>query len=345
MTHPDERTSPSHPGGVEPGQDARCLLCGAAEHRIEGRPDALYTLLRCNSCGFVYASPRPDEAMLQAFYNQHTDYNADPPPLTPAKAKARAARYAGFIRRFHPGARRVLEIGCLHAHLLHGLRQWGHEVQGADICESARHYARRAYGITVHPGGTPPEELAGSYDVIILAHVIEHVLDPVAFLEGLARFLAPGGILLVETPGLDTPLYSLFKAAYNMVRPPEHISFFDARTLREALRLAGLERTESLTYSPGWDQKNVFMYGALSLFKALGVLSALRKGGSSSTDFGLAAPIAVRPGGLFAAAFRAADLGCRLLNIALTPLVRAMDSNGRGLMLVAVGRAKPTDTP
>jgi len=317
-----------------------CPLCHQHTHDVVGKPDETFTLARCRTCGFVFADPRPSPELLMEFYNRHSDYNTDPPSLTPEKARKRAEQYAGFIRSFHPGATKILEIGCLHAHMLFGLRQWGYDVQGADICERSRQFAATAYDIRVHEGETPAPEQESSYDVLIISHVIEHILDPVSFLRQAARFLAPDGIMIVETPGLDTPIYKLFKASYNMVRPPEHISFFDARTLGKALEAASLAPVKTLTYSYLWDQKNIFFYGALSFFKALGVLSTLRRKQNPSTSFGLAAPIAVKNGSPFDMAVKALDYGCRLLNLALYPLTKRMDAAGLGLMLVAIGRKK-----
>jgi 2-polyprenyl-6-hydroxyphenyl methylase/3-demethylubiquinone-9 3-methyltransferase len=52
--------------------------------------------------------------------------------------------------------------------------------------------------IDYHAGDV--QELEGSFDLITCLEVIEHVADPAAFLQALARRLAPGGLLILSTP-------------------------------------------------------------------------------------------------------------------------------------------------
>lgn len=318
--------------------DGTCPLCGAADHLPLGKPDATFTLSRCARCGFTFVTPRPSHDFLMEFYNLHSDYVTAPEPIGDEQARRQASRYHGLIRKYAPRASRVLEIGCLYGHLLRGLALRGYQVTGADVCEPARRFAMEHYGITVHPGEAPDASLKGSFDVVIISHVIEHTLEPVSFLAEAASYLGTGGILLVETPGLDSPLFALFGASYNMVRPPEHISFFSRETMARALNAAGLECAATLTYSYLWDQRNFMMYGALSFFKWTGILGRLRARSTPSASFGLAAPIPVRSGSLFQKAFQAFDHVCRTLNCLSAPVMLMLDALGRGMMLVAVGR-------
>lgn len=316
-----------------------CLLCGRSGEGVSlGRVDARYGLSRCPDCGFIYASPRPNQDELVAFYNEHGDYNSDPEPISPEAARRRTAHYAGLIAKGRPEARRILEIGGLHGEALYGLMQRGYEVEGADINQAAIGYAARHYGILIHEGETPPEDRAGSFDVLILSHVIEHILDPVAFLRNAGRFLAPGGMVLLEIPGVDTVLFDLFRQDYNMVRPPEHIDFFTRKTARLLLEKAGFTPLRTFTKTPVWSQKNVFLYGLMSLARKTGALQRLRSRKTAAPKYASAAPIPMAPGGLLARGLAAADYGTRAASVLSWPALALMDRMGKGLILFAIGR-------
>ncbi len=323
-----------------PEADRKCLVCGARETAPRGAVDARYGLWSCPACDFAFTLPRPTGEELERFYNEQEDYNRVPEAVAPGVAVRRAGEWERRIRRAHPGARRVLEIGCQHGTLLYGLKRRGYAVTGADLCETARRFASRHYGIVVHAGTLPPRAEEGAYDVVILSHVIEHVLDPVAFLGDVTRYLAPGGVVCIETPGLDTLLFDLFGPRYNMVRPPEHISFFSRRTMPALFARCGLETVEAVTFTRPWSQPNPYLYGLLSLARASGGLGWLRRRRNPGSEGSSAASMKAAPDSLLSRAVDLADYAARLATVATWPLVAAADAAGKGLLLFAIGRKK-----
>jgi SAM-dependent methyltransferase len=75
----------------------------------------------------------------------------------------------------------------------------------------------------------------GSFDLIRMGHVIEHVLDPMATLHRAYRLLKPGGIFMGETPNTDCLDWRIFKKYWGPLHIPRHIFIFDDRNLRMAL--------------------------------------------------------------------------------------------------------------
>jgi SAM-dependent methyltransferase len=73
----------------------------------------------------------------------------------------------------------------------------------------------------------------GLYDIIVACDVIEHVENPLQFLQQLSRRLAPSGQLLVTTGNYDSWLWRLTRAKYWYCHFPEHISFIGPRWLRK----------------------------------------------------------------------------------------------------------------
>src|SRR5207245_11243493 len=70
-----------------------------------------------------------------------------------------------------------------------------------------------------------------AFDVITSSHVIEHVLEPVAFLSVARRVLKPNGILYVFTPNAESWGHAMFGPSWYPLEPPRHLHIFRPRHL------------------------------------------------------------------------------------------------------------------
>lgn len=115
----------------------------------------------------------------------------------------RRAIVGALIDRFAPSRRdlRILEIGCGTGSNLAMLMARG-RVDAIEPDDDARSLASARSGIAV-TGGYLPDSVTiadGSYDLIVLLDVLEHVEHDQAALELLRAKLAPGGRLLLTVP-------------------------------------------------------------------------------------------------------------------------------------------------
>lgn len=78
----------------------------------------------------------------------------------------------------------------------------------------------------------PTDELSESFDVIFINHVLEHVEDPVEFLETYLKFLKPNGVIYIETPNQD------FKFKNT---PFPHTLFFNKASMEKLIKKVGLK--------------------------------------------------------------------------------------------------------
>jgi 2-polyprenyl-3-methyl-5-hydroxy-6-metoxy-1,4-benzoquinol methylase len=83
------------------------------------------------------------------------------------------------------------------------------------------------------------------FDVIASFHVIEHVDSPSSFIRAAAERLKPGGLLVIETPDIDSFPYKLLKARWRQFIP-EHYFFFDPRTMSRLLADCGLRTDKTI---------------------------------------------------------------------------------------------------
>ena len=99
--------------------------------------------------------------------------------------------------------KRAADVGCGAGLLAEPLRRLGADVTALDaapenIAAARLHAEGQGLGIDYRVGSA--DALDGVYDLITSMEVIEHVIDPRAFVAGLARHLAPGGLLVLSTP-------------------------------------------------------------------------------------------------------------------------------------------------
>ncbi len=88
------------------------------------------------------------------------------------------------------------------------------------------------------------------YDFITLIHVIEHVKNPVDMLVTAARLLNTKGLLYIETPNIDSHLFSAEKYNYTFLTPPDHLWLFSPKSFQTLLNtMPNLETVKISTYS------------------------------------------------------------------------------------------------
>jgi SAM-dependent methyltransferase len=151
--------------------------------------------------------------------------------------RARREILSDYLTRFGdiPEGARILEIGCGTGHNLPMLAQFG-EIDAIEIDETAAAKASERLGKKV--GSSPLPELEGvqpgSYDLVAVLDVVEHVEDDVAALKAIATALKPGGKILITVPA-----HQWMWSAHDVVN--HHKRRYSKGTLTAALEKAGLK--------------------------------------------------------------------------------------------------------
>jgi SAM-dependent methyltransferase len=192
-------------------------------------------LLSCVECGTVQQPELPAGAQLHELYRDMSD---DAYLVEETGRRATAVSLLDLIAE-HVSCGRLLDVGCGHGLLLDEARRRGFDVVGLELSRSAALHARVALGLDVRE--VPLEEFDSwdSFDVVVLADVIEHLDDPVGAIESCARLLRPGGALCVVTPD-PSSITARMAGSRWWGYLPAHTCLLPRATLHELLGAQGL---------------------------------------------------------------------------------------------------------
>jgi len=231
---------------------AACPSCGQlAETAPVLRRFPPYAVRRC-LCGLIYLSPRRAEAAMRDDYASLEYFEGGGTGYGNYGAQEATLRstFRGLLRgmrRLGLTGGRLLEVGCAYGFFLDEAGgDFSYRV-GTDYSAAALERARgRADALLLGgPADVPADE---PFDCAACIHVIEHVYEPRTWLAEIRDRLRPGGWLVVATPDAGALWRPLMRDAWPFYKVPEHVTFYDRRSLTDLLRAAGLGEVRALPY-------------------------------------------------------------------------------------------------
>ena len=226
---------------------ASCEACGAP---LDARPAArvafrgvLYEVRPCSRCGGAGTYPVPSSEELAGLYGSESyrlddggRFNAVVEWLVALARDARRRR----VERLAGRRGRLLDVGCGRGLFLRRMRRAGWEVAGVEADAGVARRISEAHGIDVRggdPGGWGFPD--GSFDVVTLHHVLEHVPRPAEMIVHCRRLLRDGGFLVAAVPNRDSLQAAFGGDSWLHLDVPFHIHHFSASGLAGLLAARG----------------------------------------------------------------------------------------------------------
>ena len=144
----------------------------------------------------------------------------------------------------------VLDVGCGGGLLLRELGLPPGRTVGLDFSPNAASVAWHTNGVTAVCGALPRAPFRPqSFAAITMFHVLEHLYDPVAYLESAHRLLHPQGRLVIQVPNAASWQFLLLGESWSGVDIPRHLIDFKERDLTNLLEHCGFQVVRTKHFS------------------------------------------------------------------------------------------------
>jgi SAM-dependent methyltransferase len=255
--------------------EIECLLCGSTARLIHEKypgyqkPDT-FKIYHCNECNTSFSLPVVHTSLIY----ENIYKNGDKVP-----GYNRYWRYARFVKKFknpfkylaetsevYWGVReflsnseinkeslKILEIGSGLGYLTYSLNKENYNVIGLDISQTAVDQAKVTFGD--HYICADLFEYAqlnsGSFDIVILTEVIEHISKPFDFIKSILKLLKPQGNAIITSPNKSLYPSDIIWATE---LPPVHCWWFSEESMKYIAR--SLDITVSFVNYNNYYKKN-----------------------------------------------------------------------------------------
>lgn len=140
----------------------------------------------------------------------------------------------------------IIEIGCGPANFLEKIKPYVNRIYGVEYNELALQIAR-SKGFEVFGMNEDLSQIKGHVDAAFSFHVLEHVANPVGFVQELCSFIGPDGYIGLSVPNTDGPVKYINPCIMNM--PPHHATRWKLLTFKILAEKLGL-KIERVEYEP-----------------------------------------------------------------------------------------------
>lgn len=202
-----------------------------------------FDLYRCPKTGIVQTIPMPDmeELAKKEYNNSYMAYQKIDGKKTQITSSRRLRRIESNLD--NKSGKRILDIGCSTGWFLKAAKERGYAVSGVEFSSYAANKANELLGDNNVIAGTlsdanfQPE----SFDIVHSNQVIEHVPDPVSFVQTQKKLLKKFGILVIGTPNMDSLSWKKLGGNWTSLQKPDHIVMFSPSSLTYLLERESFE--------------------------------------------------------------------------------------------------------
>lgn len=228
----------------------KCLFCGKNKFKKisnQVRDSNSHKIVKCEDCGLLQIWPLPSLSEEREFYAKDRQAKNIKAPADIKTIKNNFfqdnERRSKMISKNMSKKSRILDVGSGYGFFLQAMLNKGFKnIVGLEISRERRNISKKITKAKVLDIDLLREQNlleSEKFDCITLFHVLEHIRDPISFLENIKKILKPRGALIIEVPNCKDMLLSVSKEYRDFYWQLAHLSYFSEKTLKEIIKNSG----------------------------------------------------------------------------------------------------------
>jgi 2-polyprenyl-3-methyl-5-hydroxy-6-metoxy-1,4-benzoquinol methylase len=217
-----------------------CTVCGlVSQNKILLKKSDVQSHLNsisvnlCSVCGTSYLDKYSEDFNdeLYSYYSKYKEYNKEQiyDPLT-RKSYMQVLNLLGL----HTEGKSILDVGCGYGSFVDAAIAKGYNIRGIELSQSAVNIANK-FNLPVELLDLFSAEIEiSSKDILTMFEVIEHVPQPIKFLQRAEQVVKPNGLIYLTTPNFNSIDRRVLGNNWNVFHT-EHLTYFTPATLLKAI--------------------------------------------------------------------------------------------------------------
>lgn len=233
-------------------EKVKCVVCEGNNFEKLSEKDryGLYMpVVICRDCGLIQTNPRMNETSYGNFYS--TEYRKlyegknKPSDSVFKKQYQRGRQIYYFLKKLALLKKLgknplILEVGCGAGGVLNYFKEKSYMVKGIDLDDDYLKYGQANYNLDLSRGTIHETPFNKPSNLVIYAHVFEHILDLKKELAQIKNILHRSGIIYIEVPGVKN-LVTNYEMDFLRYLQNAHTYHFSLTTLRNLMLNNGFE--------------------------------------------------------------------------------------------------------